>query len=340
VSKALVVSDVHFHRWQYGSTIVDGYNSRLLGQLKYFFLLRDICVDRGIKHVICLGDLFHTNQTVHAEVLSAASQAIRCLANAGIQFHCLVGNHDMASKDGKIHSLDWLRSYGQLVDRPQVLTIEGRHIAACPYTESVEQLTDFLTKPRLKAELVLLHQGVNLHESRGSAWVLNEIFTKEMVPEYVKRVLTGHYHKPIDDGKISIVGSPMQHNWSDYDDAARGCMILDLDTLETERIPNTFSPTFLKVDYENIHADIANKFVRMIGCPTDEVETIREIVLKLGAVSVEFDVSSVNKNSNEEVQSTFTTLDEILHEYDETVDGRRREVGKLIRESAYETPKF
>lgn len=335
MSKALIISDIHLHRWSYGSTLTKGgFNSRLAEQLNYLYNVRNMACENEVKHVICLGDLFHTHSTIHAEVLHAAVTFVQALKNAGIKFHCIVGNHDMASKDGKIHTLDWLRDYGTLVDSWSIFDIEGRRIAATPYTESEAQLLNVLNHS-IDTELILLHQGINLNENQGSAWVINEIFTKEMVPEHVKRVLTGHYHRPVDDGKISIVGSPMQHNWSDCDDTPRGCMILDLDTLETKRIENTYSPKFLKVDYEK-QVDIENKFVRMAGCPTDDMENTREKLLKLGAVSVEFEIQG-NAEKNE-VAPVFTSFDQIVSEYDGAVEGRRREVGKLLRDSMYETP--
>jgi len=335
MSKVLIISDVHFHRWNYGATVTkDGFNSRLRGQLNYFYGLRDIAVDRGVKHVICLGDLFHTNSTIHAEVAATAWRTVTAFANQGIKFHCLVGNHDMASKDGKIHSLDWLRSYGILVDQPMSFILDGRHIAAMPYSENAEQLTSFLSNPRYRHELVLLHQGVNLHD-RGSAWVINEIFTKEMVPENVKLVLTGHYHRPVDDGKISIVGSPMEHNWSDCDNSARGCMILDLDTLETERIVNNYSPRFIKVKYGE-RVNVENKFVRVIDVPRDKIATTQEELLGYDAVSVECEILS--KDEKKEVTPVFTSFEQVVQEYDAAAEGRRREVGKLLRDSMYETP--
>jgi len=299
--------------------------------------LGNLAKERGVYDIICLGDLFHTNSTIHAEVLMAATCAVQRLQwEYGINFHCLVGNHDMTSKDGQIHSLHWVRSNGKLIDKATVFDIGDRKISALPYTENVQQLADFF---KTSEELVLLHQGVNLNDNRGSAWVLNEIFTKEMVPDHVKRVLTGHYHKPIDDGKISIVGSPMQHTWSDYDDAARGCMILDLDTLETERIVNNYSPRFLKLDWiEDEYTYLPkNFFVKISNCPKDKMEHFREDILNDGAVSVEFEIAgNVEKK---EVSPVFTSFDQIVQEYDEAVDGRRREVGRLLRDNMYETPK-
>lgn len=339
MSKALVISDIHLHKWNYGSTVTaDGRNSRLVKQLEYFYLLRDLACKENVKHVICLGDFFHTNQTIHAEVLTAGVAAVQCFARQGIKFHCLVGNHDMASRDGKVHSLSWIGEYGWLIDKPQVLNLEGRHIAAMPYTEDVNALTQLFTKPRFKAELVLLHQGINLNNNRGSAWVINEIFKKEMVPDHVKRVLTGHYHKPVDDGKIHIVGSPMQHTWSDYDGVPRGVMLIDLDSLEVTRIGNDYSPRFFKAPYENEFGDVRNKFVRLTDVPSEKIEQTRENLMNLGAESVEFEV--LNTEEKAEVKSTYTSFDQIVQEYDTATDGRCREVGKLIRERMYETPKI
>lgn len=338
MSKALIISDIHLHRWQYGSTVTEqGYNSRLVDQIQYLATL-PYSVDEDIKHIICLGDLFHTNQTVHAEVLQLASSVMEYYANADIKFHCLVGNHDMASRDGTIHSLDWLKPYGTVINTHMVFSIEGRQISALPYTEDIRKLEQFFV-PSMNSELVLLHQGVNLHENRGSAWVLNEIFKKEMVPDHVKRVLTGHYHKPCDEGKISIVGSPMQHNWSDYDDAARGAILLDLDSLEIERVENKFSPKFLKVDW-NEPEGVDNCFVKIANCPKDKMEKTREDLFINGALSVEFELPASATVNNNCTKPVFSTLDAIISEYDSTIDGRKLEVGHQVREQKYEAPQL
>jgi DNA repair exonuclease SbcCD nuclease subunit len=340
MSKALVISDIHLHRWSYGSTVTkDGLNSRLALQLSYLSIVRDIAVSAGVKHVFCLGDLFHTHSTVHAEVMQVAWRFVDSLHKQGIKFHCLVGNHDMASKDGKIHTLDWLRDYGTLVDTWSIFDIEGRTITAAPYMESEETLRDVLNESGA-AELFLLHQGVNLNDNQGSAWVINEIFKPEMVPAITKLVLTGHYHKPIDTDKISIVGSPMQHTWSDCDNVPRGIILLDLDTLEFERIENTYSPQFLKVKWGDAHpaANFRNKFVRITDINVKDVEMAREIIEYNGALSVEFELKNTQKKAD--APAVFNSLDQIVKSYDEIVDDSRRKIGQALRNSAYETPKI
>lgn len=353
MSKILVISDIHLHRWNYGSTVgKTGLNSRLIDQMNYLFLVRDIAIENGVKHVFCLGDLFHTHSTVHAEVMHAAASFVNILKNNGIKFHCLVGNHDMASKDGKIHTLDWLRllqdpnppypaGCGAVIDSSISFDIEGRFISALPYTEDKEALAYHFNRTKHQGcELVLLHQGINLHDNQGSAWVINEVFTKDMVPDTVKRVLTGHYHKPCDDGIISIVGSPMEHTWSDYDGVARGCIILDLETLAIERIPNKFSPKFLKRNLNDFAAapeHAYNKFLKIYGATKDVMEDVRKVALENNARSVEFDMTGGDAKKVE-VVTMFKSFDQVIKDYDESVDGRRREVGQLLRDSMYETP--
>lgn len=343
MSKVIVVSDIHLHKWNYGSTVTkEGLNSRLVKQLNYLYLIRDIAVENKVKEVFCLGDLFHTNSTIQAEVLAAAWKGVNALYNSGVRFNCIVGNHDMASKDGSIHSLDWLRHYGTVVDKPMSFELGGRKAIAVPYTESIELLQHTFNRPNHRyAEIALLHQGVNLNDSRGSAWVLNEIFTKEMVPENIKRVFTGHYHKPCDDGKISIVGSPMQHTWSDYDNAVRGIVLLDTDTLEFTRIPNKYSPKFIKLDWvEDEFTYLPREFFAKISnCPQDKMEHTREDLLNDGALSVEFDIPNEPVVSNDVVKSEFISFDSILSEYESVVEDRRRAVGRQLRERLYETVK-
>lgn len=137
MSKALVISDIHLHRWQYGSNVSkEGFNSRLIGQMNYLFSVVDIAIRNDVKHLICLGDLFHTHSTVHAEVLTVAAKFVWKLQHAGIQFYCLVGNHDMASKDGLIHTLGWLPF---VIGGHCKFNIEGRELAALSYTENKEE---------------------------------------------------------------------------------------------------------------------------------------------------------------------------------------------------------
>lgn len=336
MSKILVISDIHLHRWSYGSNVSkEGFNSRLIDQMNYLLLVVDMAIKNGVKHVVCLGDLFHTHSTIHAEVLNVAARFVQTLRNNDISFHCLVGNHDMSSKDGHIHTLDWLYPYGRVIADPVQFEIDGRLIAAMPYTENKERLERFFHRKYGTPELILLHQGINLNDSIGSAWVINEIFTKDMVPETAKLVLTGHYHRPVDDGKIHIVGSPMEHNWSDCDDSKRGVILVDLETLAIERIENKFSPRFMKMKYGQTE-DVFNKFVRVVGCPIRDVEEIREVYMKAGARSIEFEF--LNTEENREVVPVFTSFEQIIQDYDKAVDGRRREVGRLLRDSTYETP--
>ncbi len=64
-----------------------------------------------------------------------------------------------------------------------------------------------------------------------------------------KRVFTGHFHKQSRKDNVHYVGSVGQYTWGDYGDV-RGFHVLDTETLETEFVPNDFSP-FAKVYYDD-----------------------------------------------------------------------------------------
>lgn len=343
-NKIILISDLHLNRWNYGATTTaDGLNSRLLSQTQFLYWIRDVALQYGAKAVWCLGDLFHTNQTIHAEVLRAAYQGVTSIYSAGVTFNSLVGNHDMATKDGSLHSLHWLSEYGEIVTKPGIVDLGGVRTLAVPYTEDAEVLKQAFDRPRHDgAQIALLHQGIDLNNGRGSAWVLNEIFTKDMIPEHIKKVFTGHYHKPVDDDKVSIVGSAMQHTWSDADGVPRGCIVLDPETLEFTRIPNPISPRFVECSLEQLPTDLTkvrNLFLRVHNVPKDSIDEVREPLIKNGAISVEIDIALDKAPKEEGIKPAVVTMEGALNEFEQAVDEKVRVIGRQLREQIYEAPK-
>lgn len=343
--KYLLFSDLHLHRWSYGSRLTaEGRNSRLVKQYDLLHIIREQALQSGAKHVICCGDFFHTHQTLHAEVLQAGVAAIYAMAKDGIEFTCLVGNHDMANRSGSIHTLEWMKPIARVVDKESTFELDGEVFHALPYTDDAERLQSFLDKTPDGAT-VLLHQGFPLIEP-GSAWTMNEIMDLNMVPKQARRLWSGHYHeeRQLSDN-VFIPGSPMQHTWADwghekYFYKVEGDSIYKYDTFRTVygRMPN-----FLKVEerfqYSYEPKEIAGNFCRII---TEEdfknAEKIKHRLLELGAECVE--VYSMGAGAMDTPKDTAPdshfSIEELLAEYDRKVNPRRQQVGSLLREGKYE----
>ena len=79
--RVLIFSDLHLHNWPYGSTLVDGMNSRLKAQADVLDVIADASVDAD--HVVFCGDLFHTHGKMDASVMRVAYEGFAKIAERG-----------------------------------------------------------------------------------------------------------------------------------------------------------------------------------------------------------------------------------------------------------------
>jgi DNA repair exonuclease SbcCD nuclease subunit len=293
--KVLIFSDLHLHNWNYGSTIVDGMNSRLRDQARVLDQIAMYCEHNPVDHIVFGGDLFHTHGKIDAGVLKVAYEGIdRILEKSDVGMDLIVGNHDTADKSMKVHALHWIESFAQIkvVD---TMTHDAL-FSYLPYTEDKAVIEKFFQDAN---STCFMHQGI-AGVPMGSGFLINEAFSLDMVPDYVDQVFTGHYHKhsnPSD--KVTVIGSTLQLTWADKGDK-RGFLIYDTETGEIEHIESV-APKFVtfnmagrgSADY--IYQERLGKtglfrdnFVRVHNYNSTYTDEIREGLLDAGARSVEF----------------------------------------------------
>lgn len=350
--KTLVFSDMHFHNWTYGSTLVErgiyhrpelseAWNSRLLWQVDVCEQILESAEENNVTSIVFCGDLFHTPGKIDVHVLSAAANCLQVLSK--FKIYLLVGNHDCASKNGSINSLNWWADrFGFVVQNIPHLD-EHLGMAFLSYTEEPQLIKDaFNITP--EDGILFMHQGVaNLPVGSGFV-VPNEILSEDMIPDHIKRVFTGHYHRPWDGDRISVVGSPMQHNWGDADTVPRGWLIYDHDTDTIERFESD-APKFLRLRIlEDISDDeetpYENNYIKVTSEFRGDQDYLRKRLLDRGALSVEFELE---KNNITNVMSDTPTLGFNLEKTADTHGkhhGANLNVGRAIRNKKYEIPKI
>ena len=296
-----VFSDLHLFCWQYGSTIVNGRNSRLLDQQDVLKQFIDYCNEQYIVDVLFCGDFFHQSK-VSAEVLMAAHESLSFL-KAGRRLYFLVGNHDCQSKDNSIHALSMLSNYGQVLDRP--FYDKNSKVAALPYTEDKDNLNAFLSQP-LNNKIILLHQGVSGIEINSKGFTLNEILTPEMVPDNAAFCFTGHYHshKKVKDN-LYIPGSPMQLTWGDKNEK-RGWLDVNLETREVKHIESK-APKFIEFSLGDNRTGYEGNFVRLLSTDNVAMEEIRKQYESARSIEVVYDKPEIRYERIERFD-TFTGL--------------------------------
>ena len=294
-----VFSDLHLFCWQHGSTIVNGRNSRLLDQQDVLRQFTEYCDRNSIDHVLFAGDFFHQSK-VSAEVLMAAHESLSPL-KAGRRLFFLLGNHDCQSKDNSIHALSMLSNYGTVIDS----WYDSKHIAALPYTEDKDKLTDFLSQS-LEDKIILLHQGVANIPINSKGFTLNEILTPDMVPDNAAFCFTGHYHshKKVKDN-LYIPGSPMQLTWGDKNEK-RGWLDVNLETREVKHIESK-APKFIEFSLGDNRTGYEGNFVRLLSTDNVAMEEIRKQYESARSIEVVYDKPEIRYERIERFD-TFTGL--------------------------------
>ena len=72
-----------------------------------------------------------------------------------------------------------------------------------------------------------------------------------------EKVISGHFHKKSDDGRIYYLGTQYEITWSDYK-CPKGFHIFDTQTRELERVPNPYR-MYKKFYYNDKDEDYTNK---------------------------------------------------------------------------------
>lgn len=329
--RILFFSDFHFHNWNYGAGIRDGYNTRLLSQVEVFKEIDASAIENNVDVMVFAGDMFHTHSRVDAAVLQQVSNAFRCRRWDGGNTHIMVGNHDMATKSGLIHSLEPFKFEFNVVDQPYV----NRWAAMFPYTESQEQLEAWL-KDVPDERVVVLHQGVGGVPVNSGFVLPNETLTPELVSRF-RHTFTGHYHdhKHVND-KLTIIGAPQQHNWGDKGQK-RGWLIYNDQTGEIKHFESN-APKFVEIEGMSTEG-VSGNFVR-IKNPQGNPEIIRDFLRESGALSVEFELPDTDKLDHFGLEYHNFQLEDVVKKYStlNKLSKHEIEVGKQIRAGTYEAP--
>ncbi|KKK65167.1 hypothetical protein LCGC14_2976870, partial [marine sediment metagenome] len=194
-----------------------------------------------------------------------------------------------------VHTLHWLNLLDlvTVIDEPIHRKLDK--ISLLPYTEDKAVMKQFFKDVAKNGEGIscFMHQGIS-NVPMGSGFLINEILTLDMIPDEIKHVYTGHYHKhtKVSDN-ATIIGSTMQLNWSDEGDT-KGFLIVDTETGKIEQIESN-APRFVTYDMITaLRPDrkrsvlVEGNFVRVTSYEDRFKDDIREELTGAGARSVEF----------------------------------------------------
>ena len=305
-----IMSDLHLHGWSAFSKPIESdlvrpgelINSRLDGLLREVQRCGLEVRAAGGDTVFITGDLFHVRGSVAPSVLNPTLDTFRYLADLGIRFFIIPGNHDLEGKHSSrvgsavtalesiegvtvIHEPTWIPEYA---------------VAMIPWFEDVQQLkqvaADLIAEnagsaPEGVTTSLMIHAPVD-----GVILGLPDhgLSPAELGRLGYGRVYSGHYHAhkvfphaDIPDAVISV-GAIAHHTWNDVGTQA-GFLLVD-DSGVSLRASHL--PAFVDIDgaMDPLEADLRAKgnYVRLKTdkATAKQVEELREWMTNAGAAGV------------------------------------------------------
>lgn len=208
--------------------------------------------ENEVNCVVQLGDLFDRRKYVNFQTLAHARENFFDFfrRNPMIEFHTLLGNHDIFYKN----TLDVNSPVLLLRDldihihaHPKTMEFDGVKFDFIPWIcdDNHDEIVKFIRDSN--ADFCFGH-----FELEGFEMDAGNFCMEGMDGSILKRyelVMTGHFHHRSQKGNILYVGSPGEMTWADYNDP-RGFHIFDTETREIEFIENPFT-MFRKYNYND-----------------------------------------------------------------------------------------
>lgn len=300
MSKIVFFSDLHLFKWrEFARVDSSGRNDRLADCEAVFQLVKRVAEKVSASAIVFAGDLFHKRSILDTETVNVGVDGIASLE----PFHVLLvpGNHDQATKDGRVHSLALFRhlSHVQVADVDDLklgrFNLAGFKIIGVPYT-TPKRLVEIVKGETF--DLAVVHAGfsgakVGSYEYRPPEELLPTDLGK--LPKGRVSVLSGHYHEPqtLLNGTIAYIGAPLQHTRSDAG-SKRSIVVLDTKTGQIERVTNKNAPRFVTLTDKDIEEkdvdewDVEGNFVDIVLSdePHGGIEAFKRMCQKLPARGV------------------------------------------------------
>ena len=176
------------------------------------------------------------------------------LDNEVIDTHIIIGNHDTYFKNtnevNALQNLD-ISKNAKIYTNATTLEFDNLPILFIPwicddnYDDSIYQIDNTV------ATIAMGHLEVKGFEMHAG-YINEHGLEKEQFTKFEK-VISGHFHKKSDDGRIYYLGSQYQMTWSDYGET-KGFHIFDTETREITKVNNPLS-MFEKIYYNDKETD-------------------------------------------------------------------------------------
>lgn len=230
-----ICGDIHF-----GSKIGD--ENFFNYQNQSFDRMVDYCIQKQIKTIIFLGDIFNHRTTINFFVLDHVIKKFNRISKIFDNIIIVVGNHDVFYKNtnrlnspnvifNSLFSDDLKKKIKIIYEKPEELTYDGSLFLMLPWItkdnfdtciESIKNSTSKYCMGHLEINGFLMNSKIKCEGGLKASTFKN-----------FNRVFSGHFHTRSRNKNIIYTGSMTQLTWNDYNDK-KGFYVLDSKTGKEE----------------------------------------------------------------------------------------------------------
>ena len=346
--KILIFSDLHIHPHKRSNDRLD----HCIDALDWVF---NTAIERGIKNIVFLGDLFHDRQKIDVLTYQRTFEVLeRHLCNNDLRLFLLLGNHDLWHYQKlDVSSVNPLRKLPgiTIVSKPGVEKIsdgaEDFLFGFLPYTHNPIEDLKVVEKewkanaPKGQSRVLGGHISVD-----GAVWNVRHKTVSEVTIEHDgdmvrvgsdifdkwDRVFLGHYHAEQKlDEKVEYVGSPLQLSFGEAFQS-KHVVVFETNSDEREYVENTFSPKHYILKEDEIEGlDLEGQFVRLEveDMASRQMSDIRQQLVENSKVS-SLEIKQIHKKEEHLITDAKSILykeEEMLEKYVEqaNVEGLDKE---------------
>lgn len=289
---------------------------------------------KNIKTCIFMGDYHHHRNSINAQTQSYMLDGMQLLNDNFEKTYFLVGNHDLYYRENRsVTSAKFASLFPniELIDKP---VVEG-DVALIPWLVDEEWKTVSKIKSKyLFGHLELPGFKMNALVDMPDHGELNAAHFSHQ--EYV---FSGHFHKRQTKGKVTYIGNPFGHNFSDVWDFERGAMCMEWGK-EPEYIDYADGPRFININLSALleNPDIYLKPKTYLQVVLDVDITYEEATFLRETFVEQYDVrdfklirtqsDELDKDHSGEI--TFHTVDQIVAEQLMNIDSDSFDAATLI----------
>jgi len=218
-------------------------------------------LERGIRHIIHLGDYFDHRKFINFRALNRNRHVfLERLRQEQITMDIIAGNHDTYyNNTNDLNSLKELLGHYMnevhIIHEPTVMEYGSLKMGMVPWicAENHEKTMEFIKTA--KCDWIGGHfEFAGFNVMRG---VIAPHGLDHKLLSRFERVLSGHFHTKSQQDNVTYLGTQMEFFWSDANDP-KFFHILDTETRELEAIRNPYT-LFEKIVYNDEETDY-NKY--------------------------------------------------------------------------------